>query len=167
MPDSPTVDVTQLKMGTSALTLYAKWVAPEQKVTFTQVTVPKTETPASTVVLENQVYNQKLSGAIPTATKFENFYFQYWYYYVDEQAKNDNQRTYFDPYNSPVPPYDITLFPEYSSTEPYTEFLVSPVNKPDEFHGSISPDTLFYVKSNEIFTKADSDALVIISLLLT
>lgn len=148
-------------MGTSAFTLYAKWVAPKEKVTFTQVTVPKTETVASTEVLDNQSYNQKLTGTIPTATEFNNFYFQYWYYYEDDAAKEEGQRTYFDPLNSPVPAHDIVLYPEYSSTEPNTEFLVSPVNKPTEFHGSIEPAELFYVKSNEAFTQADDKALTI------
>lgn len=161
LPDSPTVDVNELKMGTSAYTLYAKWVPPKQTVTFTQVKVPKTEEVSSTIVLQDQTYNQKLKGTIPTAEEFENFYFQYWYYYVDDDAKEAGQRTYFDPYNSPVPPYDITLFPEYSSLEPNTEFLVKPVNKPDKFHGSIEPDTLFYVQKDELFTKADEEALEI------
>lgn len=111
--------------------------------------------------MQDQTYSQKLKGEIPPATEFENFYFQYWYYYKDNTAKEAGQRTYFDPLNSPVPAYDIVLYPEYSSLEANTEYMVKPVNKPEKFHGSIEPDTLFYVQKEEVFTKADSEALEI------
>lgn len=97
------------------------------------------------------------------------FYFLYWYYY-DEGAKHEAvNRHYFDPYNMTVPAHDLVLYPEYSSLEPNTEYLVSPVNKPEEFNGEIKEVvsgveqdvTFFYVPSNQVFSKADSDALEI------
>lgn len=85
------------------------------------------------------------------------FYFLYWYYYDEDAEHEEANRHYFDPYNMTVPAHDLVLYPEYSSLEPGTEFLVSPVHKA---HGTLSQTTggqsvdvhYFYVKANEQFT---------------
>ena len=56
-----------------------------------------------------------------------------------------------------VPAHDLYLYPEYSSTEPNTEFLVSPVKKPggtitQTEDGAATDVHFFYVKSGNTFT---------------
>ena len=127
----------------------------------------KTEQIESSVVLKNQTYKQTVDQTLVPEPKdfMPDFYFLYWYYYNEGDEHEAVNRHYFDPYNMTVPAYDLVLYPEYSSLEPGTEFLVSPVQKENgvitqKSDGVDVPTSFFYVKANETFT-VNSNVLTI------